>query len=58
MTIAESVALSPEHVVVAYHERTKHNYSRFAASFGYLDWANQPNPFRRYEEAPLVHLPP
>jgi SagB-type dehydrogenase family enzyme len=57
MTIAESVALSPEHVVVAYHERTKHHYSRYAASLGYLDWANQPNPFRRYEEAPLVHLP-
>jgi SagB-type dehydrogenase family enzyme len=57
MTIAESVALSPEHVVVAYHERTKHHYSRYAASLGYLDWANQPNPFRRYQEAPLVHLP-
>src|SRR5690348_2039073 len=47
---------SPEHVVVAYHERTKHHYSRYAASLGYLDWANQPNPFRRYEGAPLVHL--
>jgi SagB-type dehydrogenase family enzyme len=57
MTIAESAALLPEHVVVAYHERTKHHYSRYAASLGYLDWANQPNPFRRYEEAPLVHLP-
>lgn len=57
MTIAESIALSPEHVVVAYHERTKHHYSRYAASLGYLDWANQPNPFRRYEGAPLIHLP-
>ena len=56
MTIAESVALLPEHVVVAYHERTKHHYSRYAASLGYLDWSNQPNPFRRYEEAPLVRL--
>jgi len=57
MTIAESAALPPEHVVVAYHERTKHHYSRYAASLGYLDWANQPNPFRRYEGAPLVQLP-
>jgi SagB-type dehydrogenase family enzyme len=57
MAIAESAALLPEHVVLAYHERTKHHYSRYAASLGYLDWANQPNPFRRYEEAPLVRLP-
>jgi SagB-type dehydrogenase family enzyme len=57
MTVAKSGDLLPEHVVVAYHERTKHHYSRYAASLGYLDWANQPNPFRRYEEAPLVHLP-
>jgi SagB-type dehydrogenase family enzyme len=57
MTIAESGDLLPEHVVLAYHERTKHHYSRYAASPGYLDWANQPNPFRRYEDAPLVRLP-
>ena len=24
---------------------------------GYLDWANQPNPFRRFEGAPLTRLP-
>jgi SagB-type dehydrogenase family enzyme len=47
----------PEHVVVAYHERTKHHFTRFAASLGYMDWANQPNPFRRYEGAPVVALP-
>jgi SagB-type dehydrogenase family enzyme len=57
MTIARSGDLLPEHIVLAYHERTKHHYSRYAASPGYLDWANQPNPFRRYEEAPLVRLP-
>ena len=57
MTIARSGDLLPEHIVLAYHERTKHHYSRYAASLGYLDWANQPNPFRRYEEAPLVRLP-
>ena len=57
MNLAESSDLLPEHVVVAYHERTKHHYNRFAASLGYLDWANQPNPFRRYEGAPMMALP-
>ena len=57
MTIARSDDLLPEHIVLAYHERTKHHSFRYAASLGYLDWANQPNPFRRYEEAPLVRLP-
>ena len=49
--------LPAEQVVVAYHERTKHHYHRYAASLGYLDWANQPDPFRRYNGAPLVRLP-
>jgi len=46
-----------EQVVVSYHERTKHHYHRYAAAIGYMDWATQPNPFRRYEGAPLVRLP-
>jgi SagB-type dehydrogenase family enzyme len=49
--------LPAEQVVVAYHERTKHHYHRYAASLGYLDWAKQPNPFRRYDGAALVRLP-
>ena len=49
--------LSAEQVVVAYHERTKHHYHRYAASRGYMDWAKQPDPFRRYDGAPLVRLP-
>ncbi len=48
---------SPEEVVLAYHERTKHHFYRFAASLGYMDWATQPNPFRRYAGADLVRLP-
>jgi SagB-type dehydrogenase family enzyme len=48
---------SPEEVVVAYHERTKHHFHRYAASPGYMDWATQPNPFRRYHGANLVRLP-
>jgi len=42
---------------MAYHERTKHHYHRYAASVGYMDWATQPDPFRRYEGASLVRLP-
>ena len=48
---------SPEEVVVAYHERTKHHFHRYAASLDYLDWATQPDPFRRYAGADLVRLP-
>jgi hypothetical protein len=43
--------------VLRYHERTKHHFNRYAPGPGELDWANQPNPFRRYEGAPLVRLP-
>ncbi|MFN2644024.1 MAG: SagB/ThcOx family dehydrogenase [Burkholderiales bacterium] len=43
--------------VMRYHERTKHHFHRFAPGPGGLDWANQPNPFRRYAGAPLVRLP-
>ena len=43
--------------VLRYHERTKHQFGRYARSTGTLDWVNQPNPFRRYEGAPLVQLP-
>ena len=49
--------MSAEEIVVAYHERTKHHYNHFAASLGYLDWATQPDPFRRYDGAALVRLP-
>src|SRR5438128_6053459 len=40
-----------------YHERTKHHFNRFAPGPGGLDWANQPDPFRRYAGAPLARLP-
>ena len=48
---------SPEEVVVAYHERTKHHFHRYAAALGTMDWATQPDPFRRYAGADLVRLP-
>ncbi len=44
-------------VVLRYHERSKHEFHRYARSSGMLDWVNQPNPFRRYVGAPLVRLP-
>jgi SagB-type dehydrogenase family enzyme len=43
-------------LALRYHESTKHHFNRFARSLGYLDWATQPNPFRRYANAPLTEL--
>src|SRR5947209_19096341 len=43
-------------IVMRYHEETKHHFNRYARALGYLDWANQPNPFRRFQGAPLIHL--
>ena len=40
-----------------YHDATKHAFNRFARSLGYLDWATQPDPFRRFADASLTHLP-
>jgi SagB-type dehydrogenase family enzyme len=48
---------SPLERVKHYHQQTKHDFNRYARSLGYLDWANQPDPFRRFEGAPLVRLP-
>ena len=48
---------SAEELVVAYRERTKHNFHRYAAALGYMDWATQPDPFRRYAGADIVRLP-
>src|SRR5438067_13097743 len=43
--------------VLRYHEQTKHHFHRYAAGPRALDWANQPDPFRRYAGALLVRLP-
>jgi len=43
--------------VKSYHQATKHNFNQYAPSLGYLDWANQPDPFRRFTGAPLSALP-
>jgi len=39
-----------------YHQVTKHYFNRFARSLGYLDWATQPDPFRRYAGAAVIPL--
>ncbi|GMT49096.1 MAG: hypothetical protein IEMM0008_0635 [bacterium] len=44
--------------VIHYHDATKHHFHRQARSLGYMDWANQPNPFRFYKECPITRLPP
>jgi SagB-type dehydrogenase family enzyme len=42
--------------VIAYHERTKHDYGRYAIGPGDMDWKTQPDPFRRFVGADLVTL--
>src|SRR6185437_14633674 len=39
-----------------YHDGTKHHFTRFARSLGYLDWASQPNPFRAFPGARTTSL--
>ncbi|HLA61836.1 MAG TPA: SagB/ThcOx family dehydrogenase, partial [Nitrospiraceae bacterium] len=51
------VSTDPVDRVIRYHIQTKHHFNRYARALGYLDWANQPDPFRRFEGAPLVSLP-
>jgi SagB-type dehydrogenase family enzyme len=43
--------------IIAYHDRTKHHPERYANGPGGLDWANQPDPFRRFSGAPMFRLP-
>jgi SagB-type dehydrogenase family enzyme len=43
-------------IVKRYHEQTKHHPHRYARSPGYMDWDNQPIPFRTYEGAPHIEL--
>jgi hypothetical protein len=42
--------------VFEYHDRSKHHLDRYARSLGFMDWNSQPNPFRRFEGAPLLRL--
>jgi hypothetical protein len=42
--------------VFDYHQATKHRFEAFASGPGRLDWATQPDPFRRYAGARLIQL--
>ena len=48
---------NPTGRAIRYHNQTKHHFFRYARSLGHLDWANQPNPFRRFADAPFFPLP-
>lgn len=51
--LVSSTRLKP---VYDYHEATKHRFEAFASGPGFLDWATQPDPFRRYAGARLIRL--
>ena len=53
----ESVSADPVDQVIRYHIQTKHHFNRYARSMGVLDWASQPDPFRRFAGAELIPLP-
>ena len=46
----------PLATLLAYHERTKHHFHRYAEGPDGLDWASQPHPFRRFPGAPETQL--
>lgn len=56
-TAAEPVSTDPIDRVIRYHIQTKHHFNRYARALGYLDWANQPDPFRRFKGAQLIRFP-
>jgi SagB-type dehydrogenase family enzyme len=43
--------------VLRYHEGSKHRVDRYAPGPGRMDWATQPDPFRRFSGASQVDLP-
>ncbi|WP_024790701.1 MULTISPECIES: SagB/ThcOx family dehydrogenase [unclassified Lebetimonas] len=42
---------------IEYHQTTRHYPNKFAKSLGYLDWANQPSPYKEYINAKKIPLP-
>ena len=43
--------------IVSYHQRSKHRLDRYALGPDGLDWATQPDPFRRFAGTPELILP-
>ncbi len=52
-----AASADPVDRIIHYHARTKHHFNRYARSLGFLDWVNQPDPFRRFDGAQLISLP-
>ncbi|MBI9085624.1 MAG: SagB/ThcOx family dehydrogenase [Desulfobacterales bacterium] len=50
-------APTPYQRTLAFHQATKHHPDRYARSPGYMDWANQPNPFRSWADCETMALP-
>ena len=46
----------PIAAILAYHRLSKHRPDAYAPGPGYLDWANQPDPFRRFAGCPQLPL--
>jgi SagB-type dehydrogenase family enzyme len=44
-------------LVRAYHMRTKHRLEQYAAGPDFLDWDQQPDPFRRFDTKTSIKLP-
>jgi SagB-type dehydrogenase family enzyme len=42
--------------IIAYHEATKHHFHAYAPGPGSLEWATQPDPFRRYAGCEILAL--
>ena len=49
--------MDPAQTLLHYHQATKHHYHRYARSAGYMDWANQPDPFRSFAGIDPIRLP-
>src|SRR2546422_10504105 len=47
----------PASALLAYHNRSKHRFDRYAPGPRGLDWANQPDPFRSFAGAEAIKLP-
>lgn len=43
--------------ILEYHQRTKHHLHHYAKGPNGLDWADQPDPFRRFEGCERIELP-
>ena len=44
--------------IIHYHDQTKHSFQKHSRSLGYMDWKNQPNPFRYFKGTEKISCPP